>query len=68
MIKFFAVLDKLLDMLNAWVARREQAKTQGARDEIEQNPADWFSQHFNGLYPTNSKTNSEADKADTDNQ
>jgi hypothetical protein len=42
-----AVLDRLLALLDKWVARQEHKKAQKARDALEQNPADWFDIHFN---------------------
>lgn len=60
MMSFFAVLDKLLTMLQSWMARQEQSKIQEARDELENNPADWFVHHFDGVsdkQSSNDKTN-----------
>jgi hypothetical protein len=63
MIKIIAVLDKLLALLQGWVARQEHKKAQEARDAIEQNPADWFGTHFsNGVH---SDKSSKTDKTDT---
>ncbi len=63
MIKIIAVLDKLLTLLQGWVARQEHKKAQEARDALEQNPADWFDTHFsNGVRTDDS---SKTDKADT---
>lgn len=54
-----AVLDRLLALLDKWVARQEHKKEQKARDALEQNPADWFDTHFNNGVRTDdsSKTN-----------
>lgn len=49
MFNLVSLLDKLLTLLQGWVARQENKKAQEARDEIEQNPADWFDNHFSGL-------------------
>ena len=61
MSSLFAVLDKLLTMLQSWMARQEQSKLQEARDELENNPADWFVNHFdwvsNDKQSSNDKTN-----------
>lgn len=58
MISFLAALDKLLMMLQSWMVRQEQSKQQEARDELENNPADWFEHHFDGMSDDNqNKTN-----------
>lgn len=49
MISFFAVVDKLLAFLQMLVTAKEQTKIQEARDQIENNPSDWFEHHFNGM-------------------
>lgn len=61
-MKFFAVLDKLLDMFSLWIATREQKKSQEARHEIESNPADWFEHHFDGVPDDIQSEDSKADK------
>ena len=61
-MKLFAVLDKLLEMLNAWMASREQKKVQEARNEIENSPADWFLYHFDGLSDDSQSEDSKTDK------
>ena len=53
MIRLISVLDKLLNLLQFWVVRQEQKKLQEARDEIENNPADWFEHHFDGVSKSN---------------
>lgn len=63
MISIFAVLDKLLAMLQSWVAAQEQKKAQEARDELENNPADWFERHFDGMSSGNTAKDDKADKA-----
>jgi len=63
MIKLFAVLDRLLALLQGWVARQEHKKAQEARDALEKNPADWFDTHFsNGVRTDDS---SKTDKTNT---
>jgi hypothetical protein len=66
MIKIIAVLDRLLALLQGWVARQEHKKAQKARDALEQNPAEWFDSHFTNGVPTDkpSKTN-QTDTTDT---
>ena len=61
-MSIFAVLDKLLTMLQSWMARQEQLKQQEARDELENNPADWFEHHFDGLSDDNQPSNDKTDK------
>lgn len=39
-----------------------QKKAQDERNKIEEHPASWFSEHFNGGMPSN--TSSKADKTD----
>jgi len=63
MISVFAVLDKLLDMLNAWMVKQEQKKAQEARDEMEENPADWFEHHFDGMSSSDTAKDDKANKA-----
>ena len=63
MIKIIAVLDRLLALLQGWVARQEHKKAQEARDALEQNPADWFDTHFSNGVRTDST--SKTDKTDT---
>ena len=63
MISIFAVLDKLLAILQSWISTQEQKKVQEARDELENNPADWFEHHFNGMSSSNTAKNDKADKA-----
>jgi hypothetical protein len=63
MFNLLSLLDKLLTLLQGWVARQENKKAQEARDELEQNPADWFDEHFsNGVRPDDS---SKTDKTNT---
>jgi hypothetical protein len=62
MIRIIAVLDRLLALLQGWVARQEHKKAQEARDALEQNPADWFDTHFNGV---RTDSTSKTDKTDT---
>lgn len=61
-MSFFAVLDKLLTMLQSWMARQEQSKQQEDRDELENNPADWFEHHFDGLSADNQQSNDKTNK------
>jgi len=49
MIKVFAVIDKLLELLQSWVARQNQKKAQDERDALENDPYLWFDSHFNGV-------------------
>jgi hypothetical protein len=61
-----AVLDRLLALLDKWVARQEHKKAQKARDALEQNPADWFDIHFNiGVRTDESSKTDETDTADS---
>jgi len=60
-----AVLDRLLVLLDKWVARQEHKKAQKARDALEQNPANWFDIHFNHGVRTDDP--SKADQADVAN-
>ena len=57
-MRLISVIDKLLAMLQLWVARQDQKKIQEARDEIEINPAGWFEHHFNGV-PTDKSNKDE---------
>lgn len=62
MISVFAVIDKLLTMLQSWLTSQEQRKVQEARDELENNPADWFEHHFDGMSSGNAAKDDKADK------
>ena len=65
MTKLIAVLDRLLALLDKWVAHQEHKKAQKARDALEQNPADWFDTHFsNGVRTADS---SKTDQTNIDN-
>ncbi|CAB4133877.1 hypothetical protein UFOVP263_33 [uncultured Caudovirales phage] len=60
---FFSALDKLLTLILGWVALRNQEKAQAERDNLEKNPANWFSNHFSGM-PTDADKTTKTDKAD----
>jgi hypothetical protein len=63
----FAVLDRLLTLLDEWVARQEHKKAQKARDALEQNPADWFDTHFsNGVRTDDSSKTNQTDTSDSE--
>ncbi len=44
---FFRILDKLIKSFQA-------RKNQDARDKLEDAPAEWFDNHFNGVSPDKS--------------
>lgn len=56
-MKSLEIILRLLDNLLAAIKFR---KSQNERDELENNPANWFTDHFNGSLPN---TNDKADKA-----
>lgn len=60
MLKIIDIFDRLLLLIVKWAVKREQLKAQRLRDELLENPADWFAGHFNSL-PTD--TAKETDKA-----
>ena len=64
MLKWISVLDKLLSLLQGWVARLEHKKAQEARDALDKDPANWFDNHFGGSVHASDKT-SKTDQADT---
>ena len=66
MTAILAIIDRLLLLVVKWAVAREQAKAQRLRDAIEQNPANWFADHFDSVSDdaTAKKTN-EADPSDT---
>jgi hypothetical protein len=66
MFKLISILDRLLSIITKWAVQREQVKAQRNRDELHQNPADWFDKHFDSVSTDADKTN-QADKADTSN-
>lgn len=65
MFNLFSFLDRLLAIIAKWAAHREHQKAQKERDELLESPADWFTNHFNGM-PTDSDKN-KTDKTDTTN-
>ena len=65
MTKLIAVIDRLLALLDKWIAYQEHKKAQKARDALEQNPADWFDTHFsNGVRTDDSN---KTDQTNTEN-
>ena len=64
MFKIIDIFDRLLLLIVKWAVKREQLKAQRLRDELLENPADWFAGHFNSV-PTNAAE--ETDKADNSN-
>jgi hypothetical protein len=64
MFKIIDIFDRLLLLIVKWAVQREQLKAQRLRDELLENPADWFAGHFNSV-PTNAAE--ETDKADNSN-
>lgn len=63
MTTLIVILDKLLSLIQTWMVKKENADAQTQRDQLEKNPSDWFTQHFNGGVSDN--TNTEANKANT---
>ena len=61
MFKIIDIFDRLLLLIVKWAVKREQLKAQRLRDELLENPADWFAGHFNSV-PTNAAE--EIDKTD----
>jgi len=61
MINLIAVIDKLLNLLQAWAVRQQQKKAQDERNKLENDPYLWFDAHFNGV-PESSRKISDADK------
>ena len=49
MTAFLAVLDKLLGFLQTWYKKQQETKWQKEIDDLENSPADWFEQHFDGV-------------------
>jgi hypothetical protein len=64
MFKIIDIFDRLLLLIVKWAVKREQLKAQRLRDELLENPADWFAGHFNSV-PTNAAE--KTDKADNSN-
>lgn len=58
----FSVIDKLLSMLSVWQANNERKAAQNARDNLENDPADFFRRHFGGVSDDGS-TKASTDKA-----
>lgn len=58
------LLNRLLAFIEAFLRKKEQAKTQELGDEIEKDPYDFFNSHFGyGVQSDNAK---KTDKTDSD--
>lgn len=57
-------LEIILRLLDQLVKAIFQRKAQGARDELEKNPGNWFADHFDGGV-RKPAADDKADKADT---
>lgn len=62
-----ALLDKLLYVMLAWKRASDSKNAQEERNEIENNPAGWFTTHFGGGVQhssTESNEQTDSNKAD----
>lgn len=57
-----AVLDKILWVLLVWKRSVDEKKAQESRDELEANPAGWFSKHFSGRVSEQSSQSTNSDQ------
>jgi len=46
--QLLAILKLVTQWIDEWRTARKQRKAQDARDALEQNPNDWFDDHFAG--------------------
>ena len=44
--KLLALLKLIGDWINRFLVRREQKEAQQSHDQLEENPGDWFDEHF----------------------
>ena len=65
MFNIIAIFDRLLLLIVKWAVKREQLKAQRLRDELLENPADWFAGHFNSV--PNDTADKTSNKTDADN-
>ena len=58
MASLFAFLDKLFFFIQKLWKQHNEKEWQKEQDVLEESPADWFEQHFDGMssLPTNDKT------------
>lgn len=62
--RLFYLLAAVVEYLKRLARKREQKDAQDDRNELEENPADWFNSEFGGVQRDDNA--SEADKADPD--
>jgi len=63
--KIVSILYALANFLEKLRAKREQKDAQKSRDQLEDDPAEWYDNHFSGLRNSDSKDADEAnDKHD----
>ena len=64
MSKIIDIIDRLLLIFIKWAVQREQLKAQRNRDELLQNPGDWFAGHFNSV-PTDTNQADQTNASDS---
>ena len=56
MISIVSFLDKVLGLIQVLLKKIQEKRAQDERDSLEANPAEWFSEHFDGVQSTSDKT------------
>ena len=65
MFKIIDIFDRLLLLIVKWAVKREQLKAQRLRDELLENPADWFAGHFNSVPTDTAEKTDQANASDS---
>ena len=65
MLKIIDIFDRLLLLIVKWAVKREQLKAQRLRDELLENPADWFANHFNSVPTDATEKANQANNSDS---
>lgn len=52
MISIVSFLDRVLSLIQVLIKKIQEKRAQDERDSLEANPAEWFSEHFDGVQST----------------
>ena len=61
--RLFYLLSALVEYLKRAARKRKQEAEQHERDELEDNPADWYRDEFGGMQRDNADSATEADSS-----
>lgn len=63
-----SIIDRLLAFLSKALAKQEQKDAQEERDNVENNPTEWFNEHFGGVQKLDDRAKQPAPEThETDN-